>query len=227
MKIIVVGDPGTGKSALFQQFCGGSSGKTFQREEYKPTIGVDYNSKRLRVPCDATTSRGEGDSIATKEKFLQIWDVAGTERTSPLMRTVCKNAHGALCLVRSPPSPETLQAATMWKEAIDQFATIMPNSGDRIIPCLLVVSMADATSNGKSDDAEVDRTLKDYCQRQGFAGWVRTSCMDRASIEACFALLVDHVDVAWQAAAGRAGGGPAVVSFQPRKRTIGCSGCSS
>ena len=60
-KVIILGDPGVGKTSLMDQFVN----KKFSNN-YKPTIGVDFLTKEVLVE----------DRVVN----LQIWDTAGQER---------------------------------------------------------------------------------------------------------------------------------------------------
>ena len=55
LKFVLIGDPGVGKTSLSQQYIF----ETFT-EEYKPTIGVDFISKKILYN--------------NKSISLQIWD---------------------------------------------------------------------------------------------------------------------------------------------------------
>jgi len=77
LKIIVVGDSGTGKSNLLTREC-----KNQFDANSKPTIGVEYMTKNFQV---------SGSSIKT-----QIWDTAGQERYKSVTSSLYKGAHGVL-----------------------------------------------------------------------------------------------------------------------------------
>ncbi|MGQ4873349.1 MAG: GTP-binding protein [Promethearchaeia archaeon] len=57
-KVIVLGDPGVGKTSLLTQF----SSKKF-KEQYLPTVGANITKEQVKV----------GDNIVN----LMIWDIAG------------------------------------------------------------------------------------------------------------------------------------------------------
>mmetsp|Transcript_19674 Transcript_19674/g.26610 ORF Transcript_19674/g.26610 Transcript_19674/m.26610 type:complete len:83 (+) Transcript_19674:111-359(+) len=64
-KIVILGDCSVGKTSIIQNFIR----KTINHG-YKPTIGADFNSKKLQMPL--------GDEMVTVT--LQLWDTAGQER---------------------------------------------------------------------------------------------------------------------------------------------------
>ena len=60
-RVILIGDPTVGKSALLRQFTEGR-----YTEQTEPTVGVDFSAKMMQ--------------IAGKQVKLQLWDTAGHER---------------------------------------------------------------------------------------------------------------------------------------------------
>lgn len=79
LKIIVIGKSGTGKTSYVQKWT-----KNVFLENYKPTIVsehsykiVDYEGKFYRV---------------------QIWDIAGQDRSAKITKTFAKGSHGAVIL---------------------------------------------------------------------------------------------------------------------------------
>ena len=67
LKIVMLGDCAVGKTSLIQSYIRKSCA-----QQYKPTIGADFHSKRLDILDE---SDGE-----LKMVTLQIWDTAGQER---------------------------------------------------------------------------------------------------------------------------------------------------
>ena len=80
-KLIVIGDIGSGKSALIRRYVhnyfSGESG--FNRS----TIGVDFSLKILQY----------NDNLEVR---LQLWDIAGQERFSSMTRAYYRGTMGAL-----------------------------------------------------------------------------------------------------------------------------------
>ena len=77
MKLIVVGDSGTGKSCLLHRFVE----DTFSDEQTQ-TIGVEFGAKVVQL---------NGQRIK-----LQIWDTAGQERYRSVTRGYYRGAVGCL-----------------------------------------------------------------------------------------------------------------------------------
>jgi small GTP-binding protein len=77
MKLIVVGDSGTGKSSLLHRFVE----DTFS-EDQTQTIGVEFGAKVVQ--------------LLGKRIKLQIWDTAGQERYKSVTRSYYRGAMGCL-----------------------------------------------------------------------------------------------------------------------------------
>jgi Ras-related protein Rab-1A len=103
-KILLVGEPGTGKSCLLIRF----SDNTFA-ETYISTIGVDFVSLYIFFLCFASYSLTMSyfvlfsyfqkiKSIELKDKNLklQMWDTAGQERFRTITSSYYRGAHGII-----------------------------------------------------------------------------------------------------------------------------------
>jgi small GTP-binding protein len=77
MKLIVVGDSGTGKSCLLHRFV-----EDAFPEDQTQTIGVEFGSKVV--------------TLSGQKVKLQIWDTAGQERFRSVTRSYYRGAMGAL-----------------------------------------------------------------------------------------------------------------------------------
>ncbi|KAL7719127.1 hypothetical protein QTN25_003503 [Entamoeba marina] len=79
LKIIVVGDPSSGKTSSIHQFCDG----VFENN-YQPTIGVEFSSKFIIV---------DGRTVE-----LRLWDIAGQDHYAGMSRVYYNGALGALVM---------------------------------------------------------------------------------------------------------------------------------
>lgn len=102
MKLIVVGDSGTGKSSLLHRFVE----DTFS-EDQTQTIGVEFGAKVVNI-------------LGQKIK-LQIWDTAGQERYKSVTRSYYRGAMGCLIVydITSRPSYEHI---SNWLADVRQLA---------------------------------------------------------------------------------------------------------
>lgn len=103
-KLLIIGESGTGKSALLVRFA-----DDIFSEGYVSTIGVDFKIRTVEL---------DGKTVK-----LQIWDTAGQERFQTIVSSYYRGAHG-ICLVydiTNPLSFERLQAT--WIDQIKKYAS--------------------------------------------------------------------------------------------------------
>jgi small GTP-binding protein len=78
IKIIIIGEPGVGKTSLVKKFISGQ----FSRD-YRASIGTNIFIKKLNLDDNRQVS-------------IQIWDIAGQERWINMRHTYYRGAHGAI-----------------------------------------------------------------------------------------------------------------------------------
>eukprot|EP01112_Ceratiomyxa_fruticulosa_P016846 TRINITY_DN5143_c0_g1_i1.p1 TRINITY_DN5143_c0_g1~~TRINITY_DN5143_c0_g1_i1.p1 ORF type:complete len:240 (+),score=50.31 TRINITY_DN5143_c0_g1_i1:105-722(+) len=106
-KVVLIGDPSTGKSAIFCRYLGRPV-----EDSYKATIGVDFGHKIVPV----------GD----KKVRLQLWDTAGQERFRSLTQSYYRGAH-AMIFVFDVSNLSSFEHIKKWMtEASDAVST--PNA---------------------------------------------------------------------------------------------------
>ena len=158
MKIIVVGEMGTGKTSLIRQYVHGAFS-----EFYKSTIGVDFAHKKIDLPT--------GDVVD-----LQLWDISGQERFASVTHMYYNEAVAAM-VVFDLISPSTLGVAKIWKKDIDE--KVM-TSEEKPIPCLLVGNKVDLV--GKEGPDKSDEEMDKFCEENGFMGFIRTSARQDTNV---------------------------------------------
>jgi small GTP-binding protein len=102
MKLIIIGDSGTGKSCLLHRFVEDSF-----CEEQTQTIGVEFGAKVVQ--------------LAGRKVKLQIWDTAGQERYRSVTRSYYRGAAGCL-LVFDVTNRATFEHAAQWLADVKQLA---------------------------------------------------------------------------------------------------------
>lgn len=80
-RIIILGHPGVGKSSLLSRLCDDT-----YRPTYQPTVGIDFGSTMTYL-CQETKD------VAIKS---HIWDTAGQEYFSPIVRNYYRDIGGAI-----------------------------------------------------------------------------------------------------------------------------------
>ncbi|MFX1499140.1 MAG: GTP-binding protein [Promethearchaeota archaeon] len=78
IKIIIIGDPGVGKTSLVKRYVSG-----YFSEDYKTSIGTNIFTKQITLNSN-------------KEILFQIWDIAGQERWLKMRELYYRGSNGAL-----------------------------------------------------------------------------------------------------------------------------------
>jgi len=164
-KVLVVGDMGTGKTALIRRYV-----NNLYSESYKSTIGVDFALKEIN--WDAKTL-----------VRLQLWDIAGQERYGNMTRVYFKEAVGAF-VVFDVTRHASFEAVKKWKQDIDSKVTLY----DQPIPVVLLANKCDLVKNPGDEGM-----MKEYCQENGFVTWLATSAKDNINVEEAVTALVNAI----------------------------------
>ncbi|KAF1742414.1 hypothetical protein MXB_5648 [Myxobolus squamalis] len=100
LKILIIGDSGTGKSSILCRF----AEKKFEAD-YIATIGVDFKCRKITI-----------DDTNVK---LQMWDTAGQERFRTIASTYYRGAHGVI-IVFDLTSHQSFVNISKWFEEIKE-----------------------------------------------------------------------------------------------------------
>lgn len=125
-KLIVVGDGAVGKTSLVKKY----SENTF-REDYLPTIGSGFATKRL--------------TIDGKEITYQIWDLGGQAQFKIVRQSFYRGSRGVL-YVFDISRQETLENLMMWREEVNEFCGSVPS--------VLIGNKIDLPRKVKTQEAE-------------------------------------------------------------------------
>ncbi|KAJ9451002.1 Ras-related protein Rab-32A [Diplonema papillatum] len=167
-KVLVVGDPGVGKTSLVKRYCDDVFAGNYQQ-----TIGVDFNSRALR--------------IGNSEIQAQLWDIAGQEMWGQMTRVYYKSAVGAV-VVCDAMNETSLVNSMRWKADIDSKVQL-PHGAP--IPCLLVANKCDLKTPGTGG---VDRdSLSAIVEQSGFVGYAEVSALEGTNVEDAFLSLVNCI----------------------------------
>ncbi|MFX0181233.1 MAG: Rab family GTPase [Candidatus Hodarchaeota archaeon] len=160
-KTIVVGDGGVGKTALTVRFS-----KGIFTEDYKMTIGVDFNVKTISV---------ETPEGVIKCK-LQVWDTGGEERFGPIRPMYYQGSLGAI-LVFDLTNYASFEHLLKWIEEVRTNVKFE-------IPLLLVGNKNDLADQRAVSIEEVNDFAKDFNLR-----YIETSAKTGKSVDDCFYVL--------------------------------------
>jgi len=178
LKIIVVGDAGVGKTSLIQRFVY----NTFN-PEVASTVGAEFSAKELHSQQYRRTLH------------LQLWDIAGQERSRVLTRSYYKDAAAAVVVV-DVNNPEAIVSAFHWKREIDE-QVLLPDGSP--IPALLLASKCDLLPKGNhgkpavNDSAVVRELAKpEGAKGLGFSDWALCSAKEDIQVTPMLMQLADE-----------------------------------
>jgi small GTP-binding protein len=169
LKVLIVGEMGTGKTSLIRQYVQG-----FFSEFYKPTIGVDVANKDFDWDDNTSIS-------------LQLWDIAGQERYGNMTHIYYQEAVAAF-VIFDVTRVTSLEIVAQWKKDIDLKVL---TSEDKPIPCLLLANKIDLCQDGRW--ARSAEEMQAYVEEHGFIGFFTTSARDGTNTDEAVKTLVKYV----------------------------------
>ena len=119
LKVVLIGEPGVGKTALLDSYSNKKISKTTQ-----PTIGADFVKKRTTLSDNET------------QVSLQLWDTAGQERFQSLCVTFYRGADCCV-LVYDTHRRETYERLEKWRCAF------VAATGREDIPIVIIGNKSD------------------------------------------------------------------------------------
>ena len=167
MKIIVVGDMGTGKTSLIRQYVEGNFS-----EYYKITIGVDFASKII--------------TVGNKKVDVQLWDIAGQERFGSMTGVYYRESVGAI-VVFDITRPSTFDMTKVWMDDID--AKVQSNKGETV-PTLLLGNKIDLKTDSWEQKAS---EIKEYAKQHKYLNFFETSAKDGTNLNEAIEALVKYI----------------------------------
>ena len=119
LKVVLIGEPGVGKTALLDSYSNKKISKTTQ-----PTIGADFVKKRTTLSDNET------------QVSLQLWDTAGQERFQSLCITFYRGADCCV-LVYDTTRRESYERLEKWRFAFESA------TGSDEIPMVIIGNKTD------------------------------------------------------------------------------------
>ena len=156
LKIIIVGDSGTGKTSFVNRYI-----LNRFSDSYQATIATQFSSKILEI--DGNTYR------------LQFWDIAGQDRSVTTTNIFCKNTNG-IVLCCEINDKETLNNTLIWKNSIEQ------NIDVTNVPMILIQNKCDLLGSELEYNNGIDE-LQEFTERNGIKHCFRTSAMTGFGIQ--------------------------------------------
>ena len=166
LKIIIVGDSGTGKTSFVNRYILNKFADTYQA-----TIATQFSSKILEI--NKITYR------------LQFWDIAGQDRSVATTNIFCKNTNG-IVLCCEINDKKTLDNTIIWKNSIEQ------NIDMENVPIILVQNKCDLLGSENEYENGIDE-IKNFCKENGINNCFRTSAMNGYGIKESMEYLIDEI----------------------------------
>jgi small GTP-binding protein len=167
LKIIVVGNAGTGKTSFVNRWT-----KNVFNERYKATIVSEFGYKILNI----------NDVIYR----IQLWDLAGQDKNTCITKIFCKDAHGVL-IVSDCTDKNSLLETSKWKASIDENSKFMDGSE---LPSVLIENKCDLLSEKEITSEEA---LKEFAKNNKFINCFRTSAKDNLNIKESIEFLINQI----------------------------------
>lgn len=163
LKVVIVGDPGVGKSSLVVRFCDDKFSDT-----QTSTIGVDFKVKYM--------------TVSDKRVKLMIWDTAGQERFRTLTNSYYRGAHGVI-LMYDATNRRSFSNLTYW------LTQIRENSTNPSLVRLLLGNKLDVPTT----KLQVSRSEGEIFSINNSMLFEETSSKTGFRIEKCFEELVSEI----------------------------------
>ena len=166
LKIIIVGDSGTGKTSFVNKYILNRFADTYQA-----TIATQFSSKILEI--DGITYR------------LQFWDIAGQDRSVTTTNIFCKNTNGVV-LCCEINDKNTLNNTIIWKNSIEQ------NIDVTNVPMIIIQNKCDLLGSELEYNNGIEE-LKEFTERNGIKNCFRTSAMTGFGIQESMEYLIQEI----------------------------------
>ena len=168
LKIIVVGNSGTGKTSFVNKWIKG----TFD-ENYKATIVSEFSYKIF--------------DYKEKSYKIQLWDLAGMDQNICITKIFSKDSHG--CIILSDiTDKKTLDISIKWKNTVDETARFLDGSN---IPSILIRNKIDLLENEDNNDDE--EQMKEFCEKNNFLRCYKTSAKTGTNIDEAMNFLISTI----------------------------------
>ena len=169
IKIIVVGNSGTGKTSFVNKWI-----KDTFDEAYKATIVSEFSFKVIEYK--------------DKSYKIQLWDLAGMDQNICITKIFSKDSHG--CIVLSDKKKKkTLQECIKWKNTVDETTKFLDDTN---IPAILIRNKVDLLENNNNNNDDEDM-IKDFCDKNKFLRCFKTSAKTGTNIEEAMNFLISNI----------------------------------
>jgi len=166
IKIIIIGKSGSGKTSYVNRWI-----KNTFNEVNKSTIVSEFSHKTY--------------NFKNKTYKINLWDLAGQDHFSYLVKAFCKEAKGCITMT-DILLPSSLNDALNWKKTLDE-NEILPDGSN--IPNILILNKIDLINNDKKDF----NTIDEFVKKNKFDAWFKTSAKTGENINESMDTLLEIV----------------------------------
>ena len=158
IKVIIVGNSGTGKTSFCNSWCK----KGEFKDTYKATIMTEFNHKVYQYKDSSFK--------------VQLWDIGGQDKNIHATRVLTKDAFG--CLIMCDCKDEkSLRETLKWKKAIDDNTKFKDGKN---LPIFLVQNKIDLLTEEELKD---ETKIKAFAEKNDYTGYMRTSAKMKIGVD--------------------------------------------
>ena len=168
LKIIVLGNSGTGKTTLVKRWMG------VETDSIKPTIVSEYSTKVFTY----------NDKIYR----IQLWDIGGQDKSIEVAKVFSKDSHGCI-LVSDVSDNQTLEDSVGWKSTIEDDCKFVDGGK---IPFLLLRNKIDKLKTEEEKES-LEKETKIFSQENEFDLYALTSALNDINIKESINSFVEHI----------------------------------
>ena len=167
LKIIIVGNSGTGKTSFVNKYIHNKFAQT-----YSPTIGSQFTYKIVKI-----------NDVMYR---VQFWDVAGQDRNPQTTGIFCQNTKGII-LCCEVNKKNTRDDTIQWKESIER------NIDLEKIPIILIENKCDLLGQNENDYNIDINELNIFGENNGLNKCFRTSALAGYNVEESINFLINEI----------------------------------
>ena len=168
LKIIVLGNSGTGKTTLVKRWMG------VEIDSIKPTIVSEYSTKVFTY----------NDKIYR----IQLWDIGGQDKSIAVAKVFSKDSHGCI-LVSDVSNNQTLEDSVGWKSTIEDDCKFVDGGK---IPFLLLRNKIDKLKTEEEKES-LEKETKIFSQENEFDLYALTSALNDINVKESINSFVEHI----------------------------------
>ena len=158
LKIIIIGDSGTGKTTLIKRYLGE------EITSINPTIVSEYSTKIFE----------HND----KRYRINLWDIGGQDKSITIAKVFSRESHACI-IVSAANNNQSLENSENWKETVKDDCKFI--DGDEI-PFFLLRNKIDLIQTEQEKES-IEKETKIFCEEKGFDLYSLTSALENINVK--------------------------------------------